>query len=704
MITVDYLIERNEGDEIVTYSPKLLPTEYDNVVYIKGPNACGKSTLLNIIALAFFGNKLPELDQTLKNRLLNLLDLDHQKIKFLISFNNPELGFTLTSKKRNLNTLDISVEIETKEGVRQLNPDSFFREYKLIYDIPTNPLERLPQLLVELKTTQNELGQKIGILKDFLRTIIEEIGNSKDPNKLDELINKIDELKRSYDNLEIDLNIIKSHRRKVEIYYLYKFYINANDEYKEQQKLLSELNQRLHAVELEGRRSTRTLTNLERKINNDKTRLLELYNDSYIKLKGILPESEKVHLRAWKETNINNEINYSEIYKTIREKTKYFINIIENLLENERIIFNTELKSIEVYRRLLAALSEVRFNDVFLPGFDQTVENFKQILSNELNNFTELENRILNISVCIEILKEFYCSLNSTIKLVIEYKENTNTPYDESGFDVDVIRNEIKTAVSITDALDKKIGKLRSQMISKNLDPSNPPKSYYETNNDPEIKPFEIMSEESIKQELQKIDMQISLKSKQLERLSESLKVKNQEIVLMNSKKPHIHREYLNDLDSLFISIQRVEQRFKTVFSKNISHIIEQTRLSDDDLFYADLLSELLAKKIVSIKHIDNEYQVKKLDLVNREIVTEGNKTIRFEDLGTGQSQAGFLLAKLAMSENKKIIALFDEVAMMDEYTLQPVKDRLNQLYKENKLIMAIIVQKSETISIESLL
>lgn len=55
MIKIDYLIERQEGDEFEKYGPTIIPTELPNVVYIQGPNSSGKSTLLNMIALAFFG-------------------------------------------------------------------------------------------------------------------------------------------------------------------------------------------------------------------------------------------------------------------------------------------------------------------------------------------------------------------------------------------------------------------------------------------------------------------------------------------------------------------------------------------------------------------------------------------------------------------------------------------------------------------------
>src|SRR5688572_8709641 len=106
MIKIDYLIERQEGDRTAKYKPTVIPTELPNVVYIQGPNSAGKSTLLNMIALAFFGQKLTndELNPDLRGRLDNLMDSDHQKIQFKIEVDNNVLGTKFVSQKTNLDS------------------------------------------------------------------------------------------------------------------------------------------------------------------------------------------------------------------------------------------------------------------------------------------------------------------------------------------------------------------------------------------------------------------------------------------------------------------------------------------------------------------------------------------------------------------------------------------------------------------------
>ena len=95
---------------------------------------------------------------------------------------------------------------------------------------------------------------------------------------------------------------------------------------------------------------------------------------------------------------------------------------------------------------------------------------------------------------------------------------------------------------------------------------------------------------------------------------------------------------------------------------------------------------------------------MKSIDVISKRLITEEGTVIHYSDLGTGQGQAAYLETLLSMSENKKVIALFDEVAMMDQHTLKPIMEKLINLYNEKKLLMAIIVQKSEDVKVEEIL
>ena len=111
-----------------------------------------------------------------------------------------------------------------------------------------------------------------------------------------------------------------------------------------------------------------------------------------------------------------------------------------------------------------------------------------------------------------------------------------------------------------------------------------------------------------------------------------------------------------------------------------------------------------LGEMIPTIRHIDEELDVLEIDMVSRIIKVKGGRNIHFDDLGTGQGQSAYLMGLLSSSEDRIIIALFDEVAMMDEKSLKPVFGKLKELYLDKKLLFAIVVQKGERAIIRSLL
>jgi hypothetical protein len=64
--------------------------------------------------------------------------------------------------------------------------------------------------------------------------------------------------------------------------------------------------------------------------------------------------------------------------------------------------------------------------------------------------------------------------------------------------------------------------------------------------------------------------------------------------------------------------------------------------------------------------------------------------------MGTGQQQAAYLAGLLTKPNSGKIIALLDEVAMMDSQSIKPIREALHKLYNNGRLLIGIIVQKSE--------
>ena len=706
MINIDYEIERDEGNETVLYKPDKLPKEYSNLVYIKAPNSTGKSTLLNLIALGFYGNKLSEseLKNSLKRKIDNLLDINHQKVTFDISVDNPKLGWNLISTKSNPNSTDISVRLKRDGKEKQLSSETFFKDFRLIYDIPYNPLERLPQLLLEVKNAQVDVGQKIKLFRQRLRYLISEVRASRDLKELEELKETLKDLEGSKKKTERKFRLLNNHENKLKEYYYSKTYIETLRELKDHKNRLGELEEELGQSKKEDRVSARKIDNLNNKIYDQKNKTLYLYNRLYISLLQMLPKEEKDHLKSWKDSNIISEFSEPNLFKNIRNKNKYFINIFSITLENEKQIFSDDLDKILLYKKLLSTLSDIRFNDFKLPGVDQTVESFKELINDELKKYDSLETRLINLEQIISQIKDFNTSLNNTIKLYGQLKKINKECSPSTGRDIQSINDDIWATKDIIKKLDDKASRFRTNLVTYSFDPSKSLVRYENLSKDDDLRRFNFLSEEKIREELSKAQADLATTHNQIKKNDDLIDEQKDKIEKMEIKKPHEYRENLNQLDELSVIATRLQQRFVSKYSSFINDVIEGKDLDDDERKFAKYLGEFLASKIKLIKHIDNEYKVVNIDLMDRAIITEEEKEIRFDDIGTGQSQAAFLQGKLAMKDERKIIALLDEVAMMDEMTLEPIKNRLRNLYEGKKLFMAIIVQKSEKVEIEDLI
>jgi len=161
-------------------------------------------------------------------------------------------------------------------------------------------------------------------------------------------------------------------------------------------------------------------------------------------------------------------------------------------------------------------------------------------------------------------------------------------------------------------------------------------------------------------------------------------------------------------LEKTLAEVQHLESKIHS-FGQYIDKLDNEKNTLKYDLCSADQkkyykkLFEYLGKRVHNIRHIDREYAVSEINLISNCILTKEGKEIKIEDMGTGQSQSAFLAGLLNTDDNRKIIALFDEVAMMDEQSLTPVYDKLKNLYKNGKLLLGVIVQKSDKLKVEAI-
>ena len=708
MIKIDYLIERQEGDEFEKYGPTIIPTELPNVVYIQGPNSSGKSTLLNMIALAFFGQQLSndELHNDLKERLNNLINSDHQKIKFKIEVENEVLGTKFMSLKDNLDSPDIILRQFANSKGSPITPESFKREYKLIYDIPNSPLERLPLLLHSVRNEQKYIGMEVEQLRLQLWRIIEEIKESRDPDVLERLYEDQNHTQADYDKKKKNADQEWQRHRKLLEYFWARFYLDHQKEQIEIESTIDRITKYLGRKKRQQNQEYKN-TNLLRNQLEDRIKQAQRIIQS---IKSILPKllsiAQTERYKYWAEADIRNEVFYPKIYETLRKESKSLSEHLRNISISEKQQHQNEIANVKLLKTLVVILEEYRNDDITVPVVDLPIGDFIKSLNERLDTYAKIMTKLENIEQCADSLDRLVRLINESVTLAedLQIKEKQFKPEDIEELSR---QQELKDLQAKATGVAEKAGEYRATIIKAGLDPEELSKKYAKLKNDPEVKFYEIYTEAQLEEKLRISEVHFTSLGEDCKKLKKRLEDIHQEIQRFENKKPHKYQDKYAAIQRIFKHVQNLDQNF-SLFDKALKRVtgnnIKYSDLSEYDRKYTEVIGEYLAKKIGDLRHISEIYKVKSINVVSKKILTESGKVIHFADLGTGQGQAAYLDTLLSMSENKKIIALFDEIAMMDEMSLKPIKERLKRLYREKKLLMAVIVQKGERVKVESII
>jgi exonuclease SbcC len=708
MINIDYLIKRDEGDTFTEFSPEKIPSELPLLSYVQGPNSSGKSTLLNLLALAFFGLNLSneDLNPDLKERIEALINSNHQNVKFKIEVENDLLGVKFVSEKKKLDSESIVVR-QIKDGINiPINADAFKREYKLIYDIPNDPLGRLPLLLYTLRDQQKDIGADIANYRELLRKLIDDIKNAKDPELIEKIIQKINETELLLkENKESELNF-ELKLRKFKKYFFTKFYIYY---LKEEEETNSQINKIKKQIKSDKKNQDNILKRyliqnqeLEKKINE----VIDLIENIKTILPNIIDKSQKTNYEIWKMSEVRNEIYNPKIYYDLRNETKYFADYLDQKIMDDRIKYDNDLELEKFLKTLIVILSDYIDSPITIPGVNLSINDFITSLTNNLEELQGITSHLNNVEQCARSLIQLGLLMDECIALASEKKENE---YVFSEEDIENIshQRELEELQKRVDGYFEKRKSFGNRLIKNDIDLDNIEDIFLKISSDKDMEFYEAFNENQLEDKLCDAEEKFKEKQTASKRLEKRIDDQKDELLRLESKEPHKYQDRFEILQTLMKHVQHLEKlfdRFDKILDNLISTPEKLKTLGEDEKEYLDQIGKYLAKKIGNIRHINNVYSVKSIDVLLKKLITNEGKVILFSDLGTGQGQAAYLETLLNMSEDKKIIALFDEVAMMDEISLQPIMEKLKKLYYEKKLLMAMIVQKSENVIIKDIL
>ncbi|MFW6026292.1 MAG: hypothetical protein ACOCRX_08110 [Candidatus Woesearchaeota archaeon] len=701
MIKYDYTIERDEGDKTVHYKPDQIPKELSDLVYIQGPNSTGKSTLLNLIALGFFGEKLEEdeLHPPLHDKLVRLRNSNYQRIKFNIEVQNEMMGTTIKTIKEKYENKDIKVREIINGKEKSISFNDFKKKYKLIYDIPLNPIQRMNELLKEFKNSQDYAEDEIKTLRQEINDSIKGIREGKNPKKIEENKARIKSLNVKFNKKSKEFEEQKEFLNKLKQYHYLNQYLQVLSLINQKNKEIKQIEQSQEKKKKKQKQlSTRTknlISEVKGKINeiikhyNEITKLLEL-----LKIDGI-----ENRYQIWKNINITNKL-FPDIQplEELKTETEYFIDYLKSKQKKEK---ETKIAAeADFLKSLYKLLNSFKNTNIDIPGTSKKISEFIYDIKKELQKKENIINRNENISDCILKLEDLYKIIDEAINKLRDFNKK-ESQYQEN-LKQETNSDLLNQLYEDLNSLNPQKEKYAQEIAKLDIEISKAEKIFEEINLDDSLQFYQAYTKKQLSDKIRSEELELNNKEKELERLNKDIEILSEENKKMENKKTHKYQNYSEELEKLRETVVKLEDKFHKEFHDHINKIrsknIDVENITDKQKNYNEELSKYIAEKLRYITHIDKKYEIEKMDVVKDEILTKSGKIIRFDDLGSGEGQGAYLGGLIKMNDNRKIIALFDEVAVMDTSTLEPIFNKLIKLYNEKKLLLGIIVQKKDDV------
>jgi len=718
MITYDYTIDREIGSgKSRKFVPDQIPTKLSNMVLIEGPNSSGKSTLLNIIALGLFGTKNPRINPTLQSKMHSLLDPNHQKLRFSFQIASENEKLILKSEKADLEGNEITVKESTDgKAYRPLSFESFEKKYNLIYDIPSNPTERLPELLKELKEEQFKFGNRFKDFGFFLRNMIGQITSSRDPKRLKEIKKKLAEARNQTKKANKELPELQAFLDLLEksAYIQYYYYYSNEGERLTREKL--QLDKSIKEFDTDGKKITSRLSRHKTRISYLQGNFTESYNKVTPLIEGALPKNERSRFRIWK--GINPYYTESNELDTAKIEATHFADIFGQ--EIETMQKDSSFKDASIWEKIFQALKEFEDSALMIPQLEVTIGEFVRILKDESKKSFVLIQRYQTLNQIIDLLKELRTNINELQATQKELNQESAASKQLSEGPIDVFyekKRQLKKMESDLELMATKCNEYFQRCLSKNIDEKKLEGRPYrelirEIPKNEQVDQYLSLSEKQAMDKIGELQNDIVEKRGQLTGLNLVITQYEKEVQSLEKQKPHKFEAYLEQLNELLRKTDAVSQKLLYEYNTDLKNLIDK-KVKEDDIatdecktrYYSEV-SKYLAYRIGFFRHIDKSYKAKVVDLISGVIITDDDEIIYITDMGTGQTQSAYILGVLNIdvkNDPRKIIALFDEIAMMDDNSLEPIFAKMQELHKQNRLLSGILVQKSNKINVRTL-
>ncbi|MHA1866725.1 MAG: hypothetical protein ACTSXD_01520 [Candidatus Heimdallarchaeaceae archaeon] len=697
MFEYDYAINRNEGDSDVVYTPDKIPKKLPNLVFIEGPNSSGKSTLLHLISLGLWGRKKSDIAPALKYKMDSLMDTSYQDLSFEFKIKSIDGSVELTSEKvMGKKTIKVYESINGGEK-KPISFEQFERNYNLIYDIPIDPTDRLKQLTGTIKDIQNRRIHEVVQFRDYITTVVDAVGSSLDPKRIQNIENQIKKIKQEQksqtERTQLNINLLDLLKK----FAYCKFSLEYSRKLMAVEKKIIDIEKLKKKAQKQVTKQNKSYLQFKNQAQEEKEIIENAYYEVLPLLKPLLLKEQKQYITLLERFIINKFINDLEIPNRF---TKLVFSLIDMLEENKKINTSDEqIEEAKIWIKIIEILEEHKSKDIIIPALGKKISEFIEILEEENAKSEKSLSYSYNIDHAIELL--------TTINKRCKFLENEIFPQlkelsESESFDFvddqDSLEEESEKLDNDRDFFSLRTSTYFGKCDTIGISELDMNKTYDNLILTDEIAPYIIYSEDDLVEKIKTLELDIDTNTKSVERKSLIIDQHKDEIKRLKKREPHIYQGKLDALEKIRNICQTIISNL-IKYDRFITNLIKKKKIKSitkEEEDYYKKVSLYLGKRIKYLKHIDGYYEITSIDMINEKISTEEGKVIRFADMGTGQSQSVYLMGQLNVSDNRKIIALFDEIAMMDKKSLTPILTKLKELYNDNKLLLGIVVQMGQ--------
>ncbi len=697
MINYTYRFLRDEKDSVVELSP-VYKSPFFNVSNLKGNSSTGKSTLMNLIALAFWGYDDLNIQQSLRNRIRYIYDSEKIQLDFDIEIVSVD-GSVLKShviKKNNGDSTRSNVDIKVRfcdnsGNERPIFKEEFRQKYRLIYDIPDNPTKRIDESLNGIYNAQIKYHNKLGELKKTVVDTQTSIRNSKDSKKITECENKIAENKDLKNKDELTLSTIKAQIDSLRKYYWASILIENYEKMMELDKKIKKINKETRNV---------------KKINREQSALYKTAIDNHVIEIGRLNDCHKKSVDSLNKIKSYGEIdtilidtwadynfNHANLTVNVDVPGDYFQNA-KNLIYKlgtlrDKYDSKQDDQKYDLLKSIIDLLIKCSSDDQRIVILDKTTDAICSELEIELK---EIEEKVSIYRAYNDALNYISASCQQASKVHQSFTNIPEKPIDEE------IPEASDNLLNQSEYVLGEISRLEKNASGFGVSNQNAIDIVEQSESNPLLAQYIHLSIQEINNSLAELVVEEERLNDRIDGpngYNNKIKFLEGKLSELQSCKDHPLSRHIERIDTLVTKLNGLQSdlgKKNGILEKIVNrekNLINFKQGSEEDIYLRQVWNNL-GRRFGHIRHMGQEYEIMEVNIMDSRVVTTTGKEFSINDMGTGESQRAYLMNVLNSNQKTHIIAMFDESENMDYDLRHEILVKFKELYDGGHLILGL--------------